>query len=238
MEELQPVTARDRRKLTAQHPVEEDPFLGFAAAVGDVEGRARTERDEVDPARLKVVDLPGQQGDRNGERKDRPYGNRPNGDRNNGQGYQKGNSDNRNNGFRKDNAGGGFNNDRGGNRNQGERNNFRKAQPSKDFIEAPIKDVEKHRKEEERLKNQDRDKRSKKDLIYEDDGAVLPTKNKAGKFIKPEKKVEVVDEQIKVLVLPDKLTIKELADKMKMQPSAIVKKLFLQVYMWHLTEKI
>ena len=168
------------------------------------------------------------QGDRNGERKDRPYGNRPNGDRNNGQGYQKGNSDNRNNGFRKDNAGGGFNNDRGGNRNQGERNNFRKAQPAKDFIEAPIKDVEKHRKEEERLKNQDRDKRSKKDLIYEDDGAVLPTKNKAGKFIKPEKKVEVVDEQIKVLVLPDKLTIKELADKMKMQPSAIVKKLFLQ----------
>ena len=88
--------------------------------------------------------------------------------------------------------------------------------------------MEKHRKEEERLKNQDRDKRSKKDLIYEDDGAVLPTKNKAGKFIKPEKKVEVVDEQIKVLVLPDKLTIKELADKMKMQPSAIVKKLFLQ----------
>ena len=168
------------------------------------------------------------QGDRNGERKDRPYGNRPNGDRNNGQGYQKGNSDNRNNGFRKENAGGGFNNDRGGNRNQGERNNFRKPQPTKDFIEAPIKDVEKHRKEEERLKNQDRDKRSKKDLIYEDDGAVLPTKNKAGKFIKPEKKVEVVDEQIKVLVLPDKLTIKELADKMKMQPSAIVKKLFLQ----------
>ena len=168
------------------------------------------------------------QGDRNGERKDRPYGNRPNGDRNNGQGYQKGSTDSRNTGFRKDNAGGNFNNDRGGNRNQGERNNFRKPQPAKDFIEAPIKDVEKHRKEEDRLKNQDRDKRSKKDLIYEDDGAVLPAKNKAGKFIKPEKKVEVVDEQIKVLVLPDKLTIKELADKMKIQPSAIVKKLFLQ----------
>lgn len=168
------------------------------------------------------------QGDRNGERKDRPYGNRQNGERNNGQGYQKNNGDGRNNGFRKDNTGGNFNNDRGGNRNQGERNNFRKTQSSQDFIETPIKDVEKHRKDEERIKNQERDKRSKKDHIYEEDMAVMPNKNKAGRFIKPEKKVEVVDEQIKVLTLPDKLTIKELAEKMKMQPSTIVKKLFLQ----------
>ena len=42
---------------------------------------------------------------------------------------------------------------------------------------------------------------------------------------KQEKKEE---ETIKQLILPDSLTIKELADKMKVQPSAIVKKLFLQ----------
>ena len=36
------------------------------------------------------------------------------------------------------------------------------------------------------------------------------------------------EEQIKVIVVPDSLTIKELADKMKMQPSVIIKKLFLQ----------
>ena len=54
-------------------------------------------------------------------------------------------------------------------------------------------------------------------------------KNKPGKFIKPEKKpVEQVEEQIKVITLPETLTIKELADKMKIQPSAIVKKLFMQ----------
>ena len=53
--------------------------------------------------------------------------------------------------------------------------------------------------------------------------------NKPGKFIKPEKKpVEQVEEQIKVITLPEMITIKELADKMKIQPSAIVKKLFLQ----------
>ena len=36
------------------------------------------------------------------------------------------------------------------------------------------------------------------------------------------------EETIKTLVLPEKLTIKELADKMKVQPSVIVKKLFLK----------
>ena len=35
------------------------------------------------------------------------------------------------------------------------------------------------------------------------------------------------EEEIKTIILPDTLTIKELADKMKLQPSAIVKKLFL-----------
>ena len=37
-----------------------------------------------------------------------------------------------------------------------------------------------------------------------------------------------MEEQIKVITIPDSLTIKELADKMKLQPSVIIKKLFLQ----------
>ena len=40
-------------------------------------------------------------------------------------------------------------------------------------------------------------------------------------------KTAPAEEEIKTIVLPDTLTIKELADKMKLQPSAIVKKLFL-----------
>ena len=76
---------------------------------------------------------------------------------------------------------------------------------------------------------QERDKKSKKDFMYEDDEAVIKNKNKAGRFIKPEKKAaEAVEEQIKVITIPDSLTIKELADKMKLQPSVIIKKLFLQ----------
>ena len=58
---------------------------------------------------------------------------------------------------------------------------------------------------------------------------------KNGKAVKapltvPQQKQQVKpkEEEIKVIVLPEVLTIKELADKMKIQPSAIVKKLFLQ----------
>ena len=125
---------------------------------------------------------------------------------------------------------GGANNDRNQRGNGGQDNRFRKNNGPKDFApEAPRADVEKHRDDEKRRANQDRDKRSKKDLIYEDDDMAMKNRNKAGRFIKPEKKVEeVVEEQIKVITVPDTLTIKDLADKMKIQPSAIIKKLFLE----------
>ena len=62
--------------------------------------------------------------------------------------------------------------------------------------------------------------------MYEEDEAV---KNKPGRFIKPEKKKEeVVEEVIKVITLPETITIKDLADKMKQQPAALIKKLFLE----------
>ncbi len=127
--------------------------------------------------------------------------------------------------------GGGRDNDRG----RDNRNGFGNKSGNKGsgFVpESPIKDAEKHRDEEKRRISQEKDKRNRKDLMYEEDGDSIKNikgKNKAGKFIKPEKKaVETVEEQIKVITLPEKLTIKELADKMKIQPSAIVKKLFLQ----------
>ncbi|MCC8060108.1 MAG: translation initiation factor IF-2 [Clostridiales bacterium] len=59
-------------------------------------------------------------------------------------------------------------------------------------------------------------------------------RNKGGKvskhpFIMPQKQSEQkAEETIKVITIPETLTIKELADKMKLQPSAIIKKLFLQ----------
>ena len=110
----------------------------------------------------------------------------------------------------------------------GQGSGFRDNRPGKGFAsEAPSKDTEKRRDDEKRrASNQERDKRSRKDHIYEEDEAV---RNRPGRFIKPEKKKEeAVEEVIKVITLPETITIKDLADKMKMQPSAIVKKLFLE----------
>ncbi len=149
----------------------------------------------------------------------------------NRQGGQGGRNDFRSNG----NYQGGGRPNQGGNRsekgNGGQDARFRKPEKQgKSFIpEAPVKDMEKPRTDEKRRSNQERDKKSRKDFFYEEEDGALKGKNKPGKFIKPEKKVEtVVEEQIKVITIPESLTIKDLADKMKMQPSVIIKKLFLQ----------
>lgn len=191
---------------------------------------------------------PGSTGNRPGSTGNRPdnrnYGrndNRPDNRGNNGSDNRKPDGQNRrpygnNQGDKRTTAGGPNNNRTFGNNDYANRNNagqdnkFRKPAPGKGFVpESPVKDQEKHRDEEKRRIGQERDKRSKKDMIYEDDDQKAAGKNKAGKFIKPEKKAEEAqEEQIKVIVIPDSLTIKELADKMKLQPSAIIKKLFLQ----------
>ena len=125
--------------------------------------------------------------------------------------------------------------ERGGNRFGSQGGNGRKPQKSSSasfMVDAPMKDAEKHRDEEKRRIGQEKDKRSKKDSIYEDgngQGGKPKNGNRPGKFIKPEKKVEVVEEEkIKVITIPEVITIKDLADKMKIQPSAIVKKLFME----------
>ena len=78
---------------------------------------------------------------------------------------------------------------------------------------------------DQRRKNEERNSRHK-DIKYSEDE--VSSSKKAGRFIKPEKKVEeVVEEQIKVITLPDSITIGDLASKMKMKASDIIKKLFL-----------
>lgn len=107
-------------------------------------------------------------------------------------------------------------------------NKFRKPAAGKGFTpEAPAKDTEK-RRDDRRLSQQERDKKSKKDAIYEEDKAAALKKNKAGRFIKPEPKMAEPEEVIKVITVPETITIKELAEKMRILPAAIIKKLFLE----------
>ncbi|MCR5092762.1 MAG: translation initiation factor IF-2 [Lachnospiraceae bacterium] len=75
-----------------------------------------------------------------------------------------------------------------------------------------------------RQRGKDKDKR--KDMRLENEENVSRSK-RAGRFIKPEVRVEEPEEQIKVITIPETLTIKDLAQAMHMQPSVIIKKLFL-----------
>ncbi len=159
----------------------------------------------------------GPRGDRNGgyARGGRPGGENGQGDRR-GPGYGQGGGRGFN-GAARDNRGGAGSGT--GSRDRGQNKGF--------AGDAPAKDMEKRRDDEKRRASSiEKDKRSKKDHIYEEEEAL---KNRPGRFIKPEKKKEeTAEEVIKVITLPETITIKELAEKMKLQPSAIVKKLFLE----------
>ena len=66
-----------------------------------------------------------------------------------------------------------------------------------------------------------------------------PVKTGKGAFIMPQpKKEEAKVEDVKTIIVPDTLTIRELAEKMKLQPSVIVKKLFLKGQIVTLNQEI
>jgi len=73
--------------------------------------------------------------------------------------------------------------------------------------------------------NKDKDRKDK----YRDEIQQTTRKTGKGAFIKPElSKQDKPEDDIKVIVIPETLTIKDLSEKLHIQPSVIVKKLFLQ----------
>ncbi|WP_130837026.1 translation initiation factor IF-2 [Lachnoclostridium sp. Marseille-P6806] len=90
-----------------------------------------------------------------------------------------------------------------------------------------VKDAEKHRDENRRKQGQERDKRSRREYLYNDGNSAQS--KKPGRFIKPERKIEEVqEEQIKTISVPDKITVHDLAEKMRMRDADIIKNLFLK----------
>ena len=71
------------------------------------------------------------------------------------------------------------------------------------------------------------DRRDKKDKFTDIPNLKQPRTGK-GAFIKPEPRQEKPEDELKSIVLPETLTIKDLAEKLRLQPSVIVKKLFLE----------
>ena len=232
--------AEPAREEKLQSQTDNTAAAGTAAPKPAVErpatDRTAAERQADRPVQANVADRPsyGNRDNRNGQGGDRPYGNR---DNRNGQSGDRpyGNRDNRN-GQGGDRPSFGNRDNRNG---AGRDGGFRKPGQggSKGFApETTAKDAEKHRDEEKRRISQEKDKRSRKDFMYEEEE---PLKNKPGRFIKPEKKKEeATEEAIKVIVLPETITIKDLADKMKVQSSAIIKKLFLEGKMVTVNQEI
>ena len=112
-------------------------------------------------------------------------------------------------------------------RRDGRRDDRRKSGPA---IPAPAiaeqkpsrtKPKDAHKKKEYRNDDNDNEERMPK-------GKKGKNNTPQPKLERPQPKKEAAEEQIKQITIPEKLTIQELADKMKIQPSVIVKKLFMQ----------
>ena len=145
----------------------------------------------------------------NGERRsygDRPQGNRDGQGRGDRPGYNRG--DRPQNGGRDSRGGQGA---RGG---AGRQMNRSFDTPVETKPENRRYDNRNHQKQEKQYKDED----------------ISKLKNKPGRFIKPEPQpvVKKDSSEPKKLQLPEMISISDLADRMKIQPSAIIKKLFLE----------
>ena len=201
----------------------------------------------------------------NGDRPSRPQGDRPyrnnngeggynnrnNGDRPARQGDNRGQRPNGGNQrqFNSGRPGQGFNQ---GDRNGGRNNNFRGRDNggrldreidkfNKDS--APLAEEMRGKETRERErdnKNRNGKQRGDYDVLGSKKQERFVNLEKNGGKKKPQQQPQPKQEEetIKTLVLPEKLTIKDLADKMKVQPSVIVKKLFLKGTMVTVNQEI
>ena len=165
----------------------------------------------------------GYQGSRDGNRQG-GYQGRNDGNRQGG--YQGRNDGNRQGGYQGRNDGnrqGGFQG-RNDNRQGGNRGGMGMSKPS---FDTPLAQKQQNTKQSKNAYKKEHD--AKKDRDMEMKGK--PGKGQKGvkaPVMPQPKKEEAKVEEIKTIVIPEVITIKELAEKMKLRPADIVKKLFLQ----------
>lgn len=185
---------------------------------GNRQGNDRNDRNNRD----------GDRNNRSGERNNRNGGNR-NFDKNN----NDRNNNRRNDNSRNDRNGYSRNNDRNGNNRNGSNRDGFHSDPFMSVVFDKPTEKSGGRNNAQRNGNgyNNKKKNNRRDMDNE-----LPMEkpkkdpNRKGAFIMPKPVVvEQEDENtIKTVILPESMTIKELADKMKVLPANIVKKLFLQ----------
>ena len=176
----------------------------------------------------------------NGERENRrPQEGRPAGNRRPEEGQRGGFRQNRpadgRNGQRSSSAPNG----RRGNRRQDEgarngqrpdsRRNDRNDRNDRNSIPSPLVEQQKPQRNKAKDKEKDYKKKENREEGFESKGKKGRKQKPTVEVQRPQPKPEVKkEEEIKQITIPEVLTIQELADKMKVVPSVIVKKLFMQ----------
>lgn len=97
----------------------------------------------------------------------------------------------------------------------------------RDSMSAPMVEQQKSQRNKGKDKEKDYKKKELRDSEFENKGRKGKKQKPVAEAKKPQQKASPVEE-IKQIILPEVLTLKELADKMKIVPSVIVKKLFMQ----------
>ena len=166
----------------------------------------------------------------NGEnRQQRQQGGRP-GSRfgnNNGEGRQTERSNNRfqgNNGERPNNRFGGRNEGRTGDSRREQGGKF--DAPNLEFVEKDSRKANRENKKKDNRRDEYQNQGKRPNQGGRRQTQKIPKAMQLQKPVSHPK--EEKKEEVKEITLPEKMTIKELADKMKMQPSVIIKKLFME----------
>ena len=178
----------------------------------------------------------------NRDRDNRNGGNRNNGNRDNRNGSNRDNRDNRNGGNR-DNRNNGSRDNR--NRNQGGGFSRGAAMPM-DSMKSEVKQSRQQRanKDSRSAKQKygkDRTRGMDDDEMFEQSRKnKKKDPNRKGAFIKPEPvaKPQEPEDGIRTITLPEKMTIKELSDIMKVTPSTVIKNLFMRGQVVTLNQEI
>ena len=227
-EEKKPVEKAEKKpeekKVSSQKPQQPKKNDNYRKPNNNGQGRNdRNDRNDRDRrngnGNGSRPDNRGNNGNNNGRRNDR--NDRDRGGNNNGQNSR---GDNRRNG-----------NGNGNNNRVFER--FEKAQSGFDGIKQEQKNSrQRNRKKDDRNNKTGGYRKSTKEEMSRIRSKKDP--NRKGAFIKPEPVKQEPEEDIKQITIPESLTIRELADKMKMPAAALVKKLFMQGQMVSLNQEI
>ena len=223
--------AKPETKPAAQEvkAAQAQPEAAKPVAAPETKPAAKPEGQEKAAEPVKAETNRNEENTRNERQNNRNNGgnNRNFGDRDNnrgGQGRSFGDKDGRDSRDNRDN--------RGQNRSQG-RNGGGRGMAQPEIASKPVTKESRIRAEKEKYNKHDKfDREEKGQGRSGQKNNAQKNEKKAGRFIKPvkpvEKPVEKKEDEIRTVTLPDRMTIRELADILKIQAAAIVKKLFLQ----------